>query len=1854
MAEESEKKQQLNGDPPENGDPPTKSDPPANGGTAKGGTVKSATAKGGTAKGGIHSNLHASILTETLPEGLNTYDRLPFSTISCISDIRGLNPPLSKTGDDTFTTGDKSISCTFYGLLKQLKASRTQLRWALKLLKRSMSKTPIGLVNMSQFLSRLMFISNEADEKHLDKMRDMVHHFLALFKIREKDKSKQTTSSFLKDSTDEKKKSKKKSEKSEKKKSHKCKGNEVEDCQAGVAVEPEDAVQDCQAGVAFEPEDTFSFISKDNPTDVLLAFILAVLAVEPTSSRETFDPLQQLELERLEKCQNFAEILFNMRLPVLLGIAISSARYQESKMQGSEEETFYASEAETCDMFLHVLREYGTISWNVPAQAQAQAPASKQEQAPAPSSEQEQAQDPSSEQEALFLAHVLASQEADTLAETRAPVETLVKTIALANALAQRPYQGTPLVRALDLATDLHPAQAPASQQEDSPLAQALNRAQGLAQALDSEQKALALAYEQAQALARDNPLAQRPYQETPLVRALDLATALPPAPASEQKASPLAKVLTNVKDLDRVLTEALHRARALTNALNTAPAQATDLINALYKANAFPPAQATPLVQALDQALPLAVALTKAQDPDIKNLTNNLDQLLALSKAQDPILALTKAFDKVLALTKARDPALEQIVVLARAMALAQAPTQSVRQVNRTSKTILKLFNDMCNCVSLLSMRFNVLQTEELSKSVSMGLALMQKIFHSALGDCLKTGLDGPFFKNVLQVLSVNHQDHRIMQDIQSQIEYFRTNWVELCRRAGLSFERKKILLFLQCLYGQDLKGCLIILKTFIGSGKTASLCLYLLLTLMKGETAIYISPSLNEILRFFSGIIHQIRDLIYSDEFKALPNSNFKTEMNELHEKLRTLDVYTKPFKFGEVQKPDRMCVFLLAPTIENFGYALGKSNECKVYIFDDVRCSHALAKELSENGSKSEIVIAGADVQDCKKKEFPNRHICSLNIQKPIDVKKILGDARLVQDAGFPEFLRKNFLTKHTSELISSFVKMGINVDGSATIIDDEINSLENFFPFLRLVSCDYDQAFMKVKHHYTQSMMMNLHERKKDHDKIVVMQSGEIPDCLSAFVSGVFSVHDDGTHVPNDFSCSKRNHGVVGGDIVLDVKEPKKENPSTVNKEKDISASSDSVPTTVCGGGVAVRVPSSKKTSNPTYSKITTKGLRDEADNASKTSVELPKRPATFRDVKSGKGLVNDTNMKYMPKQPTISEYCRLVNSLPDLTSDVKTVLKAIFANGGGFVHKTLPLHHNTFVANVFAKNELTYLSTNYALESMNLGHVSMIVLLCSISEKDLRQLLGRMNRPNSGTFFQLVEDGRLVVLSLDQFCSHAQNRDGNQRTGDDSQNVPCFIDFRTQCSSLGIQVISEPILEVLANLFRTYSDMFPKTFQVQVEKLLTMAFIRCFCPEMHLADRRISDKDTGMLIGSCVNLDESVIPIRYLSEPESLTALNKRYGTDDPDVLKYFKRFIHLLPLICAKTPSDLQPLDDINKMEYALEQIRLVLNDSRFASVVVSMTTPIMADKTQKHREWMSIVASILESTTTHLGNLISLLEAKLISHNESLEKAKVSIGAIVSTKKVDQVSIEFSNVSTKIFEGLLDGTIPHSDAISLVLEFITSKRSDATEKVIQKAQEFLEALSGFSPSICESLDRLLQKQQILRQKKRCRDVLKLRWMWAMGSNGSTRIQMLTSLLKLGPTADTVLLATKNPIVKTRVMYNTVLPTVYSKLRNFLTECCFLQGGQCENPVDAGNNTMKVSATSFENLKNAIERFDKQQSENHPIFREEINQAENDALVAEISVLIDTLQQEVSSLIDEVSLQLRKLYHFTK
>ncbi len=1789
MADNSDTNQQPKGDPPAKDGPPEKAKE-------------------------IRSNLNQSLLTGTLPVDLfnGTYANLLFRSIESLSNVMGFsNPPLRQTGDEHVITRDMR-SCTFLGLIKQLGASRTQQRWGLTLLKR-MSKTPINIVNMSDILSRLVFISDEAEEDHLDKMKEIVNCFLGLFKMR--GKSKQMTS-FLKEPTEKKKSEKfekKKSEKSEK--SHRSKGNAVEACQAGVAVEAgvavaveagvAVAVEDCEAeaDVAVEEKDTFSFIRGVDSIDVLLAFILAVLAVEPTSSREIFDPLEPLEVESLENCNNFADILFSLTLPVRLGIAISSARYQESKMQGSEDQIFYASEVEICDVLLQVLREYGTVSWNVPAQAQAPTPASEHERAPAPASEHER--------NALALAHFLACEQARVLDEAFACVNTLVNTLALANALATAPAQASALALALDLA----PAQSPAP------------------------------ASEQASALAL----------------ALDLATAQSPAPASEQepaseKASALA--LAKAKDLAQALTKALPPATALVQALDKDPHRATDLLNALDEVNALPPAQATQLVQALKQALEQALALVRALD-HAKNpalakdlalaLTNALP--LAQAQAQDPVLTLSRDLERVLALAKDQDPDLAQVVVLARAMALAQAPAQTLTKVKRTQKTISQLFDVMCKCVSLLSMRFNVLQTGELSKSVGMGLALIQNVFHSALGDCMKTDLDGPFFKNVLRFLSVNHQDQHVMEDIRNYMKYFKENWDEMCCRVGLSFERKKILIFLQCLYGQNLKGCLMILKTFIGSGKTASLCLFILLTLMRGERAIYMTPSSNEILRFFSGIIRQIQDLIYSEEFKTLPNSDFKTEMKKLHEKLRTLDVYTTPFKFGEVHKPDRMCVFLLAPTIENFGYALGKSTECKVYVFDDVMRSHELARQLSENGSESTIFIAGADVQDCEEKDFRNHHICSLNIQKKINLQKFLYDARLVQDAGFQKFIVTNFSTKRTSELKSSLVKMGINVNGSATILDEEIKSIYDFFRFLRLVSCDYDEAFRKIQDHYTQSMMMDLHESKNDDEKIVVMQTGEIPNCLSAFISGVFSVHHDGSYVPQDFSCTRKTEcGVVRDDVVLDVKDPKQANPSTVNRGGDISTSSESVPPTVCGGGVAVKIRDKDK--KPTSSKIT-KGMKEKADDDAfkKASVELPKRPATFRDVASGKPLFDDTKM-HKPKPATISNYGRIVDAL-NCTPEVKRVMKAIFEHGCGFVHTSLPLHHNTFVANVFAKNELTYLSTNYALESMNLGHVSMIVLLGSISEKDLRQLLGRMNRPNSGTFYQIVEDGRLVILSLDQFYDHAQTCDAKQKSGDDSQNVPSFIGFHTQCSSLGIQVISEPILHVLRDVFRTYSDMFPKTFQVQVETLLTTACIRCFDQNMRFADKTILETDSAMLIGSCFGLvDELVFPIRCLSEAESLSALMKTYGTKDRNVYQHFKGFMHLLPLICAKTQSDLQALDSIEKIERVLVEIRSALDASRFAGVVVSMTTPIMADKKrfqQSHRGWMSIVASILEATTTHLGKLITLLEAKLISHNESLEKAKVTIGAIVSTKEADEFTTEFSKLSERILNGLLDGTIRLPHAISLVEIF---ERSTAPEKVIQKAQKFRKALSAFSPMMCKSLEGLFQKQPILRQKLRSRHVLELRWRWASIGKSSTR--MLSSFLNLTPIDDIVLLASKDLLNNGKFLHHTVIPKFYTGVCRFLTDSGFLQEGQCEVPVDAGNDMRKISVRSFEQLKDGIKRFDEQQRGEEPKFCAKIKKDENDALIAEISVSIDALQKEVSLLLGEVSDELRKLYAFTK
>ena len=1190
--------------------------------------------------------------------------------------------------------------------------------------------------------------------------------------------------------------------------------------------------------------------------------------------------------------------------------------------------------------------------------------------------------------------------------------------------------------------------------------------------------------------------------------------------------------------------------------------------------------------------------------------------------------------------------------------MALAQAPSQAPAPIKRTPTNVLRLFADMCNCIVILSARFNHPQMGiESKQSMSMGLALIYHVFHSTLDDFIDTDFDGDFFKHVLKFLNVNDQDAHIMESIEKYVQHFQKNWEEIRNRAGCSHERKKILLFFQSLYGQDLKKCLIILKTFIGSGKTASLALLMLLSLMKGESAVYMTPSSNEVLRLFYGMIKQLEDLINSDEFRSLPKGDFKAKMIELERKLRNPPVYTQPPKFGQVLNKDEMHIFVLAPTFENFAYVLGNSRVCKMFMFDDIKFSHELARRISQDGSESTIFIAGADVEDCDPRDFPNYTICPLNIQKPIDLQKIVGDARLEQDAGFQEFIHKTFGTTCMSKLKELLTNMGINVNGSVDVPEKTFDLMDEFFHFLRLVSCDYDESIRKLDDHYKQHRLMDIHQ-KQNRQKIVLMQKGEMLQCCSRIMGGLFRVADR-EHVPKNFSCSSNTRVNVGGDIVLDVKNPKPSDSSTENKEKkkekekekekDESNSSQPLPNAVCGGGAGVAV--KKKERKPSTS---TKDMQEKADDESfqrRSGAESRTRPATFNDLDID--FVDDMNMCYRPKAHTISRYNHLIDSLRNVPTKIKTALKKMFAGGAGCVFRELPSIHNTFVANVFAKDELTYLSTDFPLESMNLGHVSMIILLCSISEKDLRQLLGRMNRPNSGTFHQLVEDGRLVILSLDQFYIHSQNRDGEQKTGDDSQNVPSFIEFHTQCSRLGVQVISEPILEVLRNLFRTYSDMFPRKFQVQVEKLLTTACIRCFCRKMRFADKDILDKDTAMLIGSCLGLvEKSVFPIRCLSEAESLNALYERYRTDDRDVLGYFEQFIQLLPLICAKTPSDLQALDDIEKIERVIEEIHSALDASLFASVVISMTTPIMADKKQSHRGWMSLIASILESTTTHLGKLISLLEAKLISHNESLEKSKIAVGCVMSIKKVDEFSTGFSELSKRILDGLLDGTILLSYAISLVHDFISSKRSDAPEKVIQKAQEFLKALSGFSPSMCERFKGLSQKQPILRQKLGHRELLELRWTWA--ASGKTSTQLLFSFLKLTPIDGIVLLATKDLMNAGNFLHHTVIPRFYAQTCHFLTKCGFLREGQCEAHVDAGNGMRKISVESFEQLKGAIQRFDEPQADDDQKFCAKIKRNQNDALIAEISVSIDALQQEVSLLLGAVSEELRELYGFTK
>lgn len=202
------------------------------------------------------------------------------------------------------------------------------------------------------------------------------------------------------------------------------------------------------------------------------------------------------------------------------------------------------------------------------------------------------------------------------------------------------------------------------------------------------------------------------------------------------------------------------------------------------------------------------------------------------------------------------------------------------------------------------------------------------------------------------------------------------------------------------------DSKLSVVVLKTFVSSGKTSSLAAYLLSKLRMGQSAVFMTPSLHEVVSFILGIRTEIEDYVNSDDVKV--KNSFNRMILELHEKLKHLDVFEHPPVFGQkVDEKKSLRIYVLPRTDANVIYLLG-TNTHEFVCLDDINGCDDLARRLVLSKTETTIIISGADVPDMKPSDFPvGTPLNVLNVQKPIDAPTILREAEEVQEGFFEIF-------------------------------------------------------------------------------------------------------------------------------------------------------------------------------------------------------------------------------------------------------------------------------------------------------------------------------------------------------------------------------------------------------------------------------------------------------------------------------------------------------------------------------------------------------------------------------------------------------------------------------------------------------------------------------------------------------------------------------------------------------------------------------------------------------------------------------------------------------------------------------
>lgn len=149
-----------------------------------------------------------------------------------------------------------------------------------------------------------------------------------------------------------------------------------------------------------------------------------------------------------------------------------------------------------------------------------------------------------------------------------------------------------------------------------------------------------------------------------------------------------------------------------------------------------------------------------------------------------------------------------------------------------------------------------------------------------------------------------------------------------------------------------KDLKGSLIILQTFIASGKTVALAELLSSIIRDGETAVFMTPCPSEVLNFLKGMYAQIKDLVRSDVFKTLlAKDPFKIMFQELFERLSTINIFESHLSLGQDLVAGSTNIFVLEPKHSHIIWVYGNPR-FKMLILDDVRNSAEIAEIVLSN--------------------------------------------------------------------------------------------------------------------------------------------------------------------------------------------------------------------------------------------------------------------------------------------------------------------------------------------------------------------------------------------------------------------------------------------------------------------------------------------------------------------------------------------------------------------------------------------------------------------------------------------------------------------------------------------------------------------------------------------------------------------------------------------------------------------------------------------------------------------------------------------------------------------------------------